>query len=81
MKYPVFKKMLAVMTAVAVAVTPMTGTVLAEGQTETKEAVVRDAEAGVLETALSSYDFADFSKVEGQEVLTRWKRTPPGEQS
>ena len=74
MKYPVFKKMLAVMTAVAVAVTPMTGTVLAEGQTETKEAVVRDAEAGVLETALSSYDFADFSKVEGQEVLTDGSR-------
>ena len=61
MKYPVFKKLLAVMTAAAVAVTPMSQTVLASGETQTQENVEQEARAGVLETALSSYDFADFS--------------------
>ena len=67
MKYPVFKKFLAVITAAAVAVMPLAGTVYASKASETAEA--RDA-VSVLETALASYDFDDYQTATDGNSLT-----------
>ena len=72
MKNAVFKKLLAVMTAAAVAVTPMSGSVLASGKTQTQEQVQKERRAEILGTALSSYDFEDFTA--SGNVLTDGER-------
>lgn len=72
MKYPVWKKVFAVITTVAVAILPLSATVLASDISQTAEPEPEDG-GTVSGTALAYYDFKDFAP--SDNTLTDGERT------